>query len=141
MEGICYFLVGKLESGRDGAKTATRLYRCLQPSETVAFRTSLSKYFETLRHHSRYPSLKTSLGASAGKAKAKELRTEAESLTTAWWWRDVVVHKSLPEDCFGEKFERLLLSVSMHVLLRGSSTIPPERMSVGSAVDLHRSLG
>ena len=80
------------------------MYPCLQPSETVAFRTSLSKYLETLRHQSLYPSLKTPLGASGGKAKAKESITEAESLATAWWWRDVVVRKSLLEECSGEKY-------------------------------------
>lgn len=80
------------------------MYPCLQPSETVAFRTSLSKYLETLRHQSLYPSLKTTLGASGGKAKAKESINDAESLATAWWWRDVVVRKSLLEECSGEKY-------------------------------------
>ncbi|KIK01973.1 hypothetical protein K443DRAFT_543742 [Laccaria amethystina LaAM-08-1] len=80
-------MIGIDMGGRDGAKTILPTYPCLQPSETVAFRTSLSKYFETIWHHSLYPSLKTSLGASGGNAKAKELITEAESLATAWWWR------------------------------------------------------
>ncbi|KAG6910057.1 hypothetical protein DXG01_013503 [Tephrocybe rancida] len=113
LEDITYFLVGRLEGG---AKSILATYPCVAPSDTLAFRTSLSKYIETLRHNSVYP---TSKGAISGpKPKGKE-----QVRVAAWWWKDVVVRKSLLEECAGERFERLLLSVSTHVLLKGSAAI------------------
>ena len=100
MEDIAYFLIGKLE-GR-GVKSVNTLlvgfgavadteaiqilatYPCRQPGESLAFRTSLAKYIEGLRHQCIF-----------AKGDAAE--------TAAWWWRDVVVRKSLLEECAGEK--------------------------------------
>ncbi|KAF9461511.1 hypothetical protein BDZ94DRAFT_1221281 [Collybia nuda] len=113
LEDICYFLVGRLEGN---ARTILPSYPCAQPSDTVAFRTSLAKYLETLRHQSVFPSSKVSVGAGnkvGGKSDG------VKSGGSAWWWKDVLVRKSLLEECSGEKFERLILSVSTHALLKG----------------------
>ena len=36
---------------------------------------------------------------------------------TGWWWRHVVIRKATLEECTGEKFERLLLALSIHALM------------------------
>lgn len=75
-------------------------YPCVQPSDTVAFRTSLAKYLESLRHQSIYPSSKASVGAG-GKVVGKSVLENNNHL--AWWWKDVMVRRSLLEECSGEK--------------------------------------
>lgn len=144
MEDITYFLIGKLE-GR-GVKSVHILfgwglatvantaalqilatYPCHQPGESLAFRTSLAKYIEGLRHQCIF-----------AKGDAAE--------PAAWWWRDVVVRKSLLEECAGEKycilyrvahdfnnfsrFERLILALTTHTLMRLSHALDPALMSV-----------
>ncbi|KAF8156925.1 hypothetical protein B0H34DRAFT_478423 [Crassisporium funariophilum] len=122
MEDVSYFLVGRVEGGRDKAKSILPSYPSIQPSETVAFRTSLSKYLENLRHQAIYPAsaLKSSMGTSS-KGKGKDTTSNSDM---AWWWKDVMVRKSLLEECLGDKFERLLLSLSTHALMRCSAPIP-----------------
>ncbi|KAE9404344.1 hypothetical protein BT96DRAFT_813623, partial [Gymnopus androsaceus JB14] len=71
-------------------------YPCLKPAETTAFRTTFSKYLEALRQHA-----------------IKE--------GTSVWWRDVQARKSLLEECSGDKFLRLFVAFSTHVLLTASS--------------------
>ncbi|RDB23829.1 hypothetical protein Hypma_008945 [Hypsizygus marmoreus] len=130
LEDVCYFLVGRLE-GSSSNRTILPTYPCLAPSDTVAFRTSLAKYLETLRHDSLYPSSKAPALAN-GKVKVKN-----DGTAVAWWWKDVLVRKSLLEECAGEKFERLLLSVSTHALLRG--TLSPIAVVPENTYDLLRS--
>ncbi|OCH86938.1 hypothetical protein OBBRIDRAFT_837763 [Obba rivulosa] len=96
MENICYFLVGKLEGARERMKSVFPVYPCLRSSNTVAFRVSLAKYLEATRND--------------------EQRIEATA-ETAWWWKDVIVRKFLLEECYGERFEKLMLALSTHVLL------------------------
>ena len=67
----------------------------------------------------------------------------------AWWWKDVIVRKSLLEECVGEKyvykilnldmandferFERVLVALSTHALMKKSSKpIALDSTSVGS---------
>jgi hypothetical protein len=72
------------------------------PADTTAFRTSLAKYLEDLRHRAIY--LKTgsvSVGGSS-RDKRKDTGMAPEKLET-WWWKDVVVRKSLLEECAGER--------------------------------------
>ncbi|KJA14143.1 hypothetical protein HYPSUDRAFT_208948 [Hypholoma sublateritium FD-334 SS-4] len=103
MEDITYFLVGKLE-GRS-VKSILATYPCHQPGESLAFRTSLAKYVEGLRHKCIF-----------AKGDAAE--------PAAWWWRDVVVRKSLLEE-----FERLILALTTHTLMRLSRALDPALMS------------
>ncbi|KAJ7262114.1 hypothetical protein C8J57DRAFT_1719665 [Mycena rebaudengoi] len=110
MEDICYFLVGRVEAKKEAAKKVLPSYPCLQPAETTAFRTSLTKFLENLRHRAIFPD------SSAGKTMPPVPAPES----AAWWWKDVVVRRSLLEECSGEKFERLLLALSTHALLKGS---------------------
>ncbi|KAH0582449.1 hypothetical protein H2248_010390 [Termitomyces sp. 'cryptogamus'] len=123
LEDVAYFLVGRLEGN---ARTILATYPCLVPSDTVAFRTSLSKYVEALRHSSIYPSTsKAPAGTTKSKGNAKEhahTKTESDVGSGAWWWKDVVVRKSLLEECAGERFERLILSLSTHALFKASAT-------------------
>ncbi|KAG5643375.1 hypothetical protein DXG03_001023 [Asterophora parasitica] len=122
LEDVAYFLVGRLE---DRARTILATYPCTAPSDTVSFRTSLSKYLETLRHNSIYSTAKPAAGLASSKLRGgKDASKEGES-GAAWWWKDVVVRKSLLEECAGERFERLLLSVSTHALLKGTSLCRP----------------
>ncbi|KAG6844536.1 hypothetical protein H0H87_006126 [Tephrocybe sp. NHM501043] len=118
LEDVGYFLVGRLEGS---ARTILATYPCAAPSDTLAFRTSLSKYLETLRHGSVFPLSNATAGGSGGKGKGKE--SVKSPNVVAWWWKDVVVRKSLLEECAGERFERLLLSISTHALLKGSAKI------------------
>ena len=72
------------------------MYPCLQPSDTVAFRNVIVKYIEALRHDALYPDAKSKAGVGG-------TRTKIDS-KVAWWWKDVVVRKSLLEECSGERF-------------------------------------
>ncbi|KAJ6621536.1 hypothetical protein B0H10DRAFT_2017709 [Mycena sp. CBHHK59/15] len=108
MEDICYFLVGRIEGTKDLARKILPTYPCSQPADNTAFRTSLAKFLEALRHATR-PGKTMSPPASGTKS-------------LAWWWKDVVVRKSLLEECSGERFERILLALSTHALLKGSTT-------------------
>ncbi|KAG6887943.1 hypothetical protein C0995_011457 [Termitomyces sp. Mi166 len=120
LEDICYFLVGRLEGN---AKSILPTYPCLVPSDTLAFRTSLSKYLEALRHNAIYPASKHITDAKA-KGKSRDRDTEGAKTSGSWWWKDVVVRKSLLEECAGERFERLLLSFSTHVLFKSTASSP-----------------
>ncbi|KAF8868560.1 hypothetical protein BD779DRAFT_1807953 [Infundibulicybe gibba] len=79
MEDVCYFLVGQIAG--PALRTILPVYPCLQPTETLAFRTSLAKYLEALRHQAIF-----------GKDP---------SMVQAMWWKDVVVRKSILEECAG----------------------------------------
>ncbi|KAJ7619989.1 hypothetical protein DFH06DRAFT_949532, partial [Mycena polygramma] len=63
------------------------------------------------------------LTAPSSKQARPESKTSAVSgaKSVAWWWKDVVVRKSLLEECAGEQFERLVLALSTHALLKGSA--------------------
>lgn len=61
----------------------------------MAFRTSLAKYAEALRHRNIYANTS---GPSKGNSNSKEPTTRV-----AWWWKDVVVRKSLLEECSGDR--------------------------------------
>ncbi|KAF5383838.1 hypothetical protein D9615_003855 [Tricholomella constricta] len=62
--------------------------------------------------------------------KGKEISRKSDS--AAWWWKDVVVRKSLLEECAGDRFERLLLSVSTHTFLKGTPSLEliPENINL-----------
>ncbi|GBE86319.1 predicted protein [Sparassis crispa] len=117
MEDICYFLLGRIE-GRDRAKAILPMYPCLQPSDTTAFRVSLTKYLESLRHGIVHTNHKVSNSDNKGKMR------DSTDTAGAWWWKDVVVRKSLLEECAGERFERLLLALSTHALFKKLSASP-----------------
>ncbi|KDR70941.1 hypothetical protein GALMADRAFT_144407 [Galerina marginata CBS 339.88] len=128
MEDIAYFLIGKIE--KKSAKAILSTYPCIQPSESLAFRTSLTKYLENLRHQCIYPS--SSAARTTGKQSTSSLKvsdSKPNSESVAWWWKDVVVRKSLLEECSGDKFERLMLSLSTHALMKASRPIQPDKMS------------
>ncbi|KAF9034113.1 hypothetical protein BJ165DRAFT_1534308 [Panaeolus papilionaceus] len=119
MEDISYFLVGRLERMKDGPKALFPTYPCSRPSDTVAFRTSLAKYLEQLRHGSLYNS------ASAKSSNLKQTnRKPAPIGVPAVWWKEVVIRKSLLEECSGERFERLILALSTHTLMKLSKSRP-----------------
>ncbi|KAG6828551.1 hypothetical protein H0H92_007576 [Tricholoma furcatifolium] len=128
LEDIAYFLVAKIEGT---AKGILGTYPCHTPSDSLTFRTSLSKYLEALRHACIYPtSSKNQSGARPASTAAPGVKTKAKpnsgkelqtndspaSLALGWWWKDVIVRKSLLEECHGDRFERLLLSLSTHAL-------------------------
>ncbi|KAH9947011.1 hypothetical protein B0H21DRAFT_740581 [Amylocystis lapponica] len=117
MEDICYFLVSKVQGGREHAKAILPTYPCLQPSDTTAFRMSLAKHLETLRHGIVYPGhadMKPNTTSKKNQAKV----TSVTSTANAWWWKDVMVRRSILEECCGERFEQLLLALSTHALLK-----------------------
>ncbi|KIM38389.1 hypothetical protein M413DRAFT_447859 [Hebeloma cylindrosporum] len=121
MEDVAYFLVRKIEG--KGIKAILSTYPCAQPSESLAFRTSLTKYLESIRHQSIYPS------SSARSSTNLKPSTNDSSDGMALWWKDVVVRRSLLEECSGEKFERLLLSLSTHTVMKTSGIIIPDTMN------------
>ncbi|KAJ7239605.1 hypothetical protein B0H12DRAFT_1326620 [Mycena haematopus] len=119
MEDVCYFLVSRIEGSKERVRKVIPIYPCLQPGDSTAFRTCLAKFLQDLRHSSVFPA-----GPSGhyGQPNVKTVPPLAEVKAVAWWWKDVVVRKSLLEECAGEKFERLVLALSTHALLRGSAT-------------------
>ena len=113
MEDLCYFLVGKIESkprlksvrihdvvpSPYQRTSCCKLnsfqlfpsYPCSQPSDSVAFRAVLAKYLEALRNQAIRP--ETLSTSSKGKSPAPD----------PWWWKDVVVRRSLLEECTGNR--------------------------------------
>ncbi|KAF9529598.1 hypothetical protein CPB83DRAFT_893403 [Crepidotus variabilis] len=135
MEDVTYFLVGKMEG--KGVKSILGSYPCSQPSDSLAFRTSLTRYLEQLRHQSIYHA----------KSSSRQLSKSQELKSPTFWWKDVVVRKSLIEESAGEKFvqayihllappdlgcnfrfEKLLVSLSTHVLMKISGVLPSDSM-------------
>ncbi|CAL1715398.1 unnamed protein product [Somion occarium] len=106
MEDICYFLVGKIEGQSSNLKKIFPTYPCTQPSDTVAFRTTLTKYMETLKSDA----LRSPVADPTSNANA--------SSKAAWWWKEVIIRKSTLEECGGERFEKLMLALSTQALLK-----------------------
>ncbi|KAF9499498.1 hypothetical protein BDN71DRAFT_1502841 [Pleurotus eryngii] len=102
MEDVTYFLVNSIV-GKKEARLMLPSYPCMQPADSTAFRVSLTKYLETLRNNHRDSKSDT----SAPLAR--------ESVSVAMW-KDTLVRKSLLEECTGERFERLILCFSTHVI-------------------------
>ncbi|KAI0369772.1 hypothetical protein BV20DRAFT_945532 [Pilatotrama ljubarskyi] len=123
MEDISYFLVGKIERSRERAKSVNQIlptYPCLQPSDTTAFRIALARYIEAIRNsivHTSHVSEKSS------ELRGKQPASPAPDETPAWWWKDIVVRKSILDECCGERFERLILALSSHAVLKNSSRV------------------
>ncbi|KAH9967442.1 hypothetical protein BC827DRAFT_1174206 [Russula dissimulans] len=105
MEELSYFLVGKIEH-KPRLKSLFPTYPCSQPSDSVAFRAVLTKYLEGLRNHVVRP-----------ETLSKFQRTSPDP----WWWKDVVVRKSLLEECTGNRFERMIIALSTHALFANTS--------------------
>ncbi|KAF5356346.1 hypothetical protein D9756_004409 [Leucocoprinus leucothites] len=126
MEDICYFLVSLLESG---ARNILPTHPCSRPSDSLAFRTSLSKFLETLRHHALFLSSKKMTTNPSTTPKTPEKVDQR----TSWWWKDVVVRKSLLEECAGERFECLLVAFSTHVLLHKTRPYTQDQLSTLSS--------
>ncbi|KAI0700153.1 hypothetical protein C8T65DRAFT_709754 [Cerioporus squamosus] len=125
MEDITYFLVGKIEGSKERAKNILSTYPCLQPSDTTAFRIALSKYVETMRNaivHTTH----------AGDTKGKQPAHSDEA--SAWWWKDVVVRKSILDECSGDRFERLILALSSHAVLKNTARTTSSLRLPGSSV-------
>ncbi|KAJ6580719.1 hypothetical protein B0H19DRAFT_982261 [Mycena capillaripes] len=118
MEDVCYFLVFRIEGTKERVRKVISTYPCLQPIDTTAFRTSLAKYLENLRHASIFP-------AAPSKQPRPDSKLISGATGVAWWWKDVVVRRSLLDECAEEKFERLVLALSTHALLKGSATHVP----------------
>ncbi|KAL1685098.1 hypothetical protein GGG16DRAFT_129608 [Schizophyllum commune] len=114
MEDISYFLVRKLE--RDRVKTTLPNYPCKKPSDNVAYRTALTKYLEGVRHSAIGGSHAPTTSRSA-KGSPKEA-TMSKAGASAAWWKDVLVRKSTIEECAGEKFEKIMVALSIEVLMR-----------------------
>ncbi|KAF7345583.1 hypothetical protein MVEN_01577000 [Mycena venus] len=117
MEDVCYFLVAKIEGTKDRVRKVISTYPCLQPADTAAFRSSLAKYLENLRH----TSIPQKEPSSKSRPNGKTISPVAGARSVAWWWKDVVVRKSLLEECAGERFERLVLALSTQALRKGSA--------------------
>ncbi|KAH9936001.1 uncharacterized protein BXZ73DRAFT_100475 [Epithele typhae] len=114
MEDIVFFLVGKIEGAREHAKAILPTYPCAQPSDSAAFRIALAKYLDALR------SVVTHAGSThgGGDVKGKRPAHGAQDGALAWWWKDVVVRKSILDECSGERFERLILALSTHAVFK-----------------------
>ncbi|TFK51950.1 hypothetical protein OE88DRAFT_1679525 [Heliocybe sulcata] len=114
MEDICYFLVGKIEG--NARSKIFPVYPCLKPTDATAFRASLTKYLETIRHKA----ISTNSDGSNARSSAKDTKHKPadgdHETKLAWWWRDIMVRKSLLEECSGDKFERVVLALSTHAL-------------------------
>jgi hypothetical protein len=92
-------------------------YPCSKPSDSMGLRTSLAKYIDSVRMRSLQ-----GLGSNSGtssRAKTGVTTREAQRGTAsvaanntisassvsiaAYWWKDVVVRKSLLDECSGER--------------------------------------
>ncbi|KAI0793828.1 hypothetical protein C8Q74DRAFT_535518 [Fomes fomentarius] len=116
MEDITYFLVGKIEGGKERAKGILPTYPCVQPSDSAPFRIALSKYFEAMRS-----AITHTTHSSGSKGKLAALSTIDQG--SAWWWKDVVVRKSILDECSGDRFERLILALSSHAVLKNTTRV------------------
>ncbi|KAI0306038.1 hypothetical protein B0F90DRAFT_1695561 [Multifurca ochricompacta] len=116
MEDLCYFLVGKIEQ-KPRMKSLFPTYPCLQPSDSVAFRTVLAKYLEGLRNQVVRPETLSRSQRTSSKGKSSESGTTLDP----WWWKDVVVRKSLLEECTGNRFERMIIALSTHALFANTN--------------------
>ncbi|OJT12315.1 hypothetical protein TRAPUB_11142 [Trametes pubescens] len=112
MEDISYFLVGKIERSKERAKSAN----------TTAFRIALAKYVEAIRNSIVHT---THAGEKPTEQKAKQPASPARDEIPAWWWRDIVVRKSILDECCGERFERLILALSSHAILKNTNPSQP----------------
>ena len=124
MEDLCHFLVGKIESSKPRLKSVSPLlpspplsknrrfdlcvasfqlfptYPCSQPSDSVAFRAVLAKYLEGLRNQAIRPETLPKLQGTSSKGG----KGPAPGATPdPWWWKDVVVRRSLLEECTGNR--------------------------------------
>ncbi|KIM88355.1 hypothetical protein PILCRDRAFT_814255 [Piloderma croceum F 1598] len=136
MENMSYFLVGKIEDRKASTNKILSTYPCLTPPDSIAFRTSLAKYLETLRHNSSY----LKIGSSSMIASRNRRKGIDPEFVQAWWWKDIVVRKTLLEECAGERFERLLLALSTHALLKRTSVslYVPANIALGNTRELFR---
>ncbi|KAI0255701.1 hypothetical protein BJV78DRAFT_566615 [Lactifluus subvellereus] len=116
MEDLCYFLVGKIEQ-KPRMKSLFPTYPCSQPSDSVAFRAVLAKYLEGLRNQVVRPETLSKSQSTSSKGKSSGLGTTLEH----WWWRDIVVRKSLLEECTGIRFERMIIALSTHALFANTA--------------------
>ncbi|KAI9464815.1 hypothetical protein F5148DRAFT_1150114 [Russula earlei] len=108
MEDLCYFLVGKIEHKP----------RLQSPSDSVAFRTVFAKYLEGLRNHVVRPETLSKFQSASSKGK----KSPASGTTPdPWWWKDVVVRRSLLDECTGNRFERMIIALSTHALFANTS--------------------
>ncbi|KAJ8516888.1 hypothetical protein ONZ45_g5862 [Pleurotus djamor] len=89
MEDVTHFLVSTIVG-----KKESRI-----PAESTAFRVSLTKYLEGLRTRHRETS-----------------KDEETSILMSSMWKDTLVRKSLLEECAGDRFEQLILSLSTHAI-------------------------
>ncbi|KAI8985610.1 hypothetical protein BD414DRAFT_515397 [Trametes punicea] len=121
MEEICYFLVEKIERSKERARSILPTHPCLQQSDTAAFRIALAKYIEAIRNSITHT---THAGGRAADLKGKPYASSTENDVLAWWWKDVVVRKSILDECCGERFERLILALSSHAVLKNTTRSP-----------------
>jgi len=141
------FLIEKIE-GREKCKSASELtsrlfavklmpgvqvlggmYPCLQPSDSVGFRSNVAKYMEALRATVTRPALAAPMSkvraahsskashAASTSSKAKSSKNSQSGFSkptpctspddsphpVAWWWSAIVVRKSLLEECSGDR--------------------------------------
>ncbi|KAI0664399.1 hypothetical protein C8Q70DRAFT_234350 [Cubamyces menziesii] len=122
MEDISYFLVAKIERSKERAKSILPTYPCLQPSDTTAYKIALAKYLEAIRNSVAHT---THAGDRQPEQKGKQPACPAKDEASAWWWKDVVVRKSILDECCGERFERLILALSSHAVLKNTTRVPP----------------
>ncbi|KAI9464478.1 hypothetical protein BJY52DRAFT_1249355 [Lactarius psammicola] len=118
MEDLCYFLVGKIES-KTRLKSLFPTYPCSQPSDSVAFRAVLAKYLEGLRNQSIRPETLPKSQSTSSKGKSPALGVTPDP----WWWKDVVVRRSLLEECTGNRFERMIVALSTHALFANTAEL------------------
>ncbi|CDO68363.1 hypothetical protein BN946_scf184815.g10 [Trametes cinnabarina] len=125
MEDICYFLVGKIERDRDRARSILPSYPCLQPSDTTAFRIALAKYMEAIRNSVTHTTHAVDRASDPSSSHKRPIpRRGGANASSAWWWKDVVVRKSILDECAGERFERLVLAFSSHAVLKNVTRMP-----------------
>ena len=118
MEDLCYFLVGKIEP-KPRLKSVSQFcpyqrttlciqslfqlfptYPCSQPSDSVAFRAVLAKYLDALRNQAIRPETLPKLQSTSSKGKCPPA---PGTTPDPWWWKDVVVRRSLLEECTGNR--------------------------------------
>ncbi|KAH9026389.1 hypothetical protein EDB85DRAFT_1979767 [Lactarius pseudohatsudake] len=118
MEDLCHFLVGRIES-KPRLRSLFPTYPCSQPSDSVAFRAVLAKYLESLRNQAIRPETlpKSQSTSSKGKSPAPGVTPDP------WWWKDVVVRRSLLEECTGNRFERMIVALSTHALFANTAKL------------------
>lgn len=129
-------MISKSSAASASAKKPAPLKGAAPSSRTasVASTRSASTALSSRQPSSRSPSVQSKPRAVSHTVSSQPIKsvdtkkpgTSSSSIVDecpGWWWKDVLIRKSLFEECTGQKFERVLLALSIHALFSYQMTV------------------